>query len=277
MYKPKIDITGDQRYYNMIILRTEGFIAIEELAKSFKDWTQIKSEEIMSAKVIHLVYNTDRPYHRGLQEHFNVDKSKAKAYLGNKVKNFAYDSLILHFKADGIVCLLTPFSELLSQFIKDVLNQLKIQPKYLIIRIFNLINTVIGNELVSKNITVKTTGVGISKRSRGDISNVIIKGNKPLSTDIGELVFDLLSNKNNDEKNIWIPSTSRFKCVVGRDDGLSRINLSLNADRYGNYKLYLQKGCLNLISLIYFISFLNDSDYFDNTSISPLDRENAEI
>jgi hypothetical protein len=126
---------------------------------------------------------------------------------------------------------------------------------------------------LQEDLTIKTTAIGISKRSSGDISNVIIKGNKPLSTDIGELVFALLYQKESETNLGWFASNCRIKSIVGRNEAVSRINLSLNFDKYGNFKMYLQKACLNVISLLSFLEYILSGEFFKLTEISPTSRD----
>lgn len=277
MYKSTISITTDQRYYHMIILKSTKVIETSKITKRFGDWRFVKTNEVLSTDIVHYIYNSEIPIHRGNQEIYQIENNIDKSSITGKRKAFAYDCMVINFKADGIICLLAPFAELIetlqSEFITKFLNDYE----FLSIKIYDVIKTILDNELVSDNLTVKTTGVGISKFSAGDISNINIKGNKPLSTDIGELVFGLLSSSDSDIDTQWIPSICRFKCVIGREDNLSRINLSLNTDRYGNYKMYLQKLCLNILSLIYFINYLKKADFFASITISPTKRKTNEV
>jgi hypothetical protein len=48
--------------------------------------------------------------------------------------------------------------------------------------------------------------------------------------------------------------------------------MSLNADKYGNFKMYLQKACLNILSLLSFLEYILTGDYFKITEITPTSR-----
>jgi hypothetical protein len=271
MATPLLDLTTDQRYYYMVILKIEGNNQ-QNYAKSYDDWVLITEVAVKSSTVIHLICNTDRSYHVGEQEIFNAEKNKnIKALNEIKSKKYLYDCLIINMVDCRLVCILAPFVELLEKLRSSFIKQFCISEKYLCLNIFNLVKGIITNELVTSDLTLKTTGIGISKSGSGDLSNVVLKGNKPLSTQIGELVFALLSQTDDKNDVVWYTSNCRIKSITGRSE-ISRINLSLNADKYGNYKLYLQKACLNILSLLALFEFVFTGNYFRYTETAPTSR-----
>ncbi|MEP2936867.1 MAG: hypothetical protein ABJM06_00635 [Gilvibacter sp.] len=272
-----ISITSDQRYYHMIVLKSEDSIDVSTLAQTFGDWTFVKSNEVFSVDILHFIYSSESAIHRGNQEIYETKNNLDKGSISGRKKPFAYDCLIVNFRELGITCLLAPFSDLIDAFQSAFIAKFQNKFKFFLLNIYDVIKTILDNELVSENLTLKTTGVGISKISSDDISNITIKGNKPLSTEIGELVFGLLSSGKNVKKTPWTPSACRFKSVIGRKDNLSRINLSLNTDKYGNYKMYLQKHCINILSLIFFINYITKSNHYLTTTISPTKRRTSDI
>ncbi len=269
MIVPVFDITSDQRYYNMVILKAEGILP-QKIDESFGDWVFIKSSFIKSAKVVHLIYNSNIPYHRGEQQIYYAKNNKSlNSFNIFKPKKFLYDCLLISIESSGLICILAPFTELLEKLRKAFIQHYRIDVKYLSLNMLEMVKVLITNELVTEDLTIKTTGLGVSKRSSGDISNIIIKGNKPLSTDIGELVLGLLYKADNMHESIWFPSNSRIKCVIGRTDSILRVNLSLNADKYGNFKLYLQRGCLNILTLLSFLEYILTKNYYRLVITSP--------
>ena len=274
---------ADQRYFNMIIAKTKTS-NIRHSSLENNHWRLINEKETQGNHVIfHFIYNSDHQYHRGEQEIFELKNNHL--YQSDDNPNslrFIYDCILILDKSLGVFYLLTPFVDILDQFRKHLIHSKVISKQYLVINLKALIERIFATSLVTQNLTLKTTSIGVSSTNVGNLSNIEIKGNMPLASDIGKIVLGLLGSKdtntysleNANESKVegWSVSKCRIKSVLGRSEMTGRVNLSINIDKSGNFKLYLQKNGLNLFSLIAFIQYVENNMMTNYVNNNPMDR-----
>jgi hypothetical protein len=256
-----LNFIASQRYFHVIAFNGASKAFNKKILNSINvtERTNLKDIKFDNILLKRFKISSGKPYHTG-SEDFSFDN--------NGVAPFIYDFLLLELLKEKITFLCFPFKKLSKDVITELLlkQSLLKYGKFLKVDLNKLLKEDTPTNYLTENISYFFNSVELGLLGELDLSTVKLEGDKPLNSSLYKEVFKekIFSDSVRVEK-LGLKSNS----AISTNDSIPKVNSSIHFDNYGNYKIYVQSSCENIITVPLIFSSLIERDCLVETSNNP--------